>query len=172
MAKVGRFSVVMIAVLTLMSAMIPAGASAATASVDVDLDEEFVIYVPDAAETYDEAFETMAAARVSPGCGTGEKKDKIIKRWSRKSSAGVKPALLRCGTQATSGLRHINAHTTVSRAGTKEVYPVSCASARSEPAKSSGHTRWSSRSERAPTSSRHTPPAAAALTQDARQYHE
>lgn len=122
MAKVGRFSVVMIAVLTLVSAMITAGASAATASVDVDLDEEFVIYVPDAAETYDEAFETMAAARVSPGCGTGEKKDKIIKRWSRKSSAGVKPALLRCGTQATSGLRHINAHTTVSRAGTKEVY--------------------------------------------------
>lgn len=46
---------------------------------------------------------------VSPGCGTGEKEAKLIRNWTRKTATGgSKPAYLRCGTQATYGLRHIN----------------------------------------------------------------
>lgn len=46
---------------------------------------------------------------VSPGCGMGEKEAKLIKNWTRKTATGgSKSAYLRCGTQATYGLRHIN----------------------------------------------------------------
>lgn len=44
---------------------------------------------------------------VSPGCGTGVAEATLINVWSRTpGSSGT--ANLRCGTQATSGLRHIN----------------------------------------------------------------
>lgn len=48
----------------------------------------------------------FSAQLVSPGCGTGELAAKVIQNYERTSPSGI--GRLQCGTQTTSGLRHIN----------------------------------------------------------------
>lgn len=48
-------------------------------------------------------FETQL---VSPGCGTNVALATLVNQWSRRGGSGT--AYLRCGQQATFGLRHIN----------------------------------------------------------------
>lgn len=42
----------------------------------------------------------------SPDCGTDQPRAKIVNQWTRTGASGI--AYLRCGQQATFGLRHIN----------------------------------------------------------------
>lgn len=74
-------------------------------------DDQYVAYVGDPTLTVEAAIQGASmrahAAWVTPGCGTGEKADKVIKKWTRYVKTGSKTAYLRCGTQASYGYRHI-----------------------------------------------------------------
>lgn len=87
----------------LVAVCVPLALSAAPAQASTG-DGGYTAYVP--GQSTNVAGTDSTTSLVSPGCGTGEKEAKLINQWSRTGGSGT--AYLRCGTQATSGLRHIN----------------------------------------------------------------
>lgn len=90
---------------TLAAAVAVAGIALPANAADVDANAGgYTVYVPGV----DANTSTVGSSfLVSPNCGTGAKADTPLKNWDRKPGTSS-VAHLRCGTQATFGLRHIN----------------------------------------------------------------